>query len=127
MFSRIAVSVLAFSLVFVSGARGQQAETVVVTASRVPIDADQSGSAVTVLLGDTLRARDIDQLYDALRLVPGVEVSRTGTVGSISQIRIRGAEAGHELVLIDGVRVNDPAASSEGFNYAHLLTAASGA
>lgn len=126
MYSRLAVAVLAFSLAFVSGARADQAETVVVTASRVPIDADQSGSAITVLMGDTLRARGIDQLYDALRLVPGVEVSRTGTVGSISQIRIRGAEAGHELVLIDGARANDPAASGEDFNYAHLLTAAIG-
>lgn len=124
MFSRIAIAVLISSLAFGASARADEAETVVVTASRVPIDADQSGSAVTVLMGDTLRARQIDQLYDALRDVPGVEVSRTGTVGSFAQIRIRGAEAGHELVLIDGVRVNDPAASGEGFNFANMLTAA---
>ena len=125
MFSRFAVCTLIF-LALASPADADEAETVVVTASRVPIEADQSGSAVTVLMGDTLRARDIDQLYDALRTVPGVEVSRTGTVGSFAQIRIRGAEAGHELVLIDGARVNDPAASSEGFNFAHMLTAAIG-
>ena len=54
--------------------------------------------------------------------VPGVEISRTGTVGSVSQVRIRGAEAGQALVLIDGVRANDPGQSSEEFNFAHLLT-----
>jgi len=126
MFSRIAVAVFVSSLVFISSARADDAETVLVTASRVPIEADQSGSAVSVVMGDTLRARQVDQLYDALRIVPGVEVSRTGTVGSFAQIRVRGAEAGHELVLIDGARLNDPASSGQAFNFAHLLTAAIG-
>src|SRR5262249_53382473 len=96
MFSRFGIAVLV-SLILVSPSRADQAETIVVTASRVPIAADQSGSAVTVLLGDTLRAEQIDQIFDALRMVPGIEVSRTGTVGSFAQVRIRGAEAGHEL------------------------------
>jgi vitamin B12 transporter len=96
-------------------------DPVVITASREPVAADQTGSAVSVITSQELEQRQITQVFDVLREVPGVEVSRTGTVGSLSQVRIRGAEAGHTLVLIDGVRVNDPAQSSEEFNFAHLM------
>ncbi len=97
-------------------------ETVIVTASQVPIAAEQSGSAYTVIDGQTLEQRQIETVFDALRDVPGVAVSRTGTEGSLSEIRLRGGEANHTKVLIDGVDANDPALSSE-FNFAHLLTA----
>ncbi len=98
-------------------------ETVVVSASQAPVPIEQTGSAITVIDTETLQSRQTQSVFDVLREVPGAEVSRTGTVGSLSQIRIRGAEAGHTLVLIDGVRANDPAQSSEEFNFAHLLAA----
>ena len=119
-------SLIAFTalLLVTTASRAETVEKIVITASRVPIAADQTGSAISVIDGATLQAHQIAQVFDALREVPGVEVSRTGTVGSLSQIRIRGAEAGHALVLIDGVRANDPAQSGAEFNFAHLLTAA---
>ena len=45
-----------------------------------------------------------------------------GGAGSLTQIRLRGAEANHVLVLIDGIEVNDPANASE-FNFTHLPVA----
>ncbi len=124
-FSRISFAILALVLAPMSAAVADDemsAEIVVVTASRVPIAADQSGSAITVIDGATLEAEQIPTIFDVLRQVPGVAVSRSGILGSFSEIRIRGAEANHALVLIDGVEANDPAASDE-FNFAHLLSA----
>jgi vitamin B12 transporter len=123
--SMFAIRITAFTTMFAfttHAAFAEGTEEVVVSASRVPIAADRAGSAVSVIDAETLEQRQASQVFDALRAVPGVEVSRTGTVGSLAQIRIRGAEAGHTLVLIDGVRVNDPAQSSEEFNFAHLMT-----
>ncbi|MDD3446951.1 MAG: TonB-dependent receptor [Zavarzinia sp.] len=80
------------------------------------------GSAVTVITGEELEAKQIRVVSDALRMVPGLAVSRTGTIGNQTQIRIRGSEANQTLVMIDGVVVNNPAASSE-FDFGHLLTA----
>jgi vitamin B12 transporter len=54
--------------------------------------------------------------------VPGFSVSQAGGAGSQTQVRVRGAEANHLLVLMDGVRANDPAASGE-FQYQLALTA----
>ncbi|MCH8858504.1 MAG: TonB-dependent receptor, partial [Proteobacteria bacterium] len=102
------------SLLSFSPSYGQElpVEEVVITASRVAVAREQSGSAITVIDGSTLRDRQIPTVFDALRDVPGVAVSRTGALGGLAQIRIRGGEANHTLTLIDGVEANDPAASS---------------
>jgi vitamin B12 transporter len=85
-------------------------ETIVVTASRsgegVPID--QLGASVTVLSADTLDNRQTRIVSDILRDVPGIAVSRTGAVGGMTQIRVRGTESNHVLVLIDGIKASDP-------------------
>ncbi len=45
---------------------------------------------------------------DALQQSPGLTVVRNGGTGQTTTIGLRGAEAGQTLVLIDGVRLNDP-------------------
>ena len=40
-------------------------------------------------------------------------MSQAGPLGSQTQIRLRGSEANHTLVFIDGIAANDPAASGE--------------
>jgi vitamin B12 transporter len=67
------------------------------------------GNAVTVVTGEELRQRQVRDAADALRSLPGVAVGRSGGVGSFTQIRIRGAEAPHTLVLIDGIEANTTA------------------
>ncbi len=86
---------------------------VVVSASRVPLPADAVGSAVTVIEGPAIRSQETRVLADVLREVPGVALSRSGPVGSITQVRIRGAEGNQTLVLIDGIEVNDPSGANE--------------
>ncbi|MFK7831505.1 MAG: TonB-dependent receptor plug domain-containing protein [Congregibacter sp.] len=98
-------------------------ETVEVLAAREPIDLLLTGSSVTVLDADFLAKRQTAALGEMLRTVPGVAMSRSGGFGSVSQLRMRGSEANHTLVFIDGIRANDPAQSGE-FNFAHLLNTA---
>ena len=47
-------------------------------------------------------------MTDALRLLPGVWVRQRGPFGSQTDISVRGASFGQTLVLVDGVRINDP-------------------
>lgn len=65
---------------------------------------DYAGS-VTVLTADQLERRQARDITDALRDVPGVAVSAVPGQG---QLRLRGSEANHVLVLIDGIEVSDP-------------------
>lgn len=95
-------------------------ETIIVSAARDGILAANSGSSVTLIDAEALALRPNISLADILRSVPGIAVNRTSGVGSQIQLRMRGGEANHVLVFIDGVQVNDPAQGDD-FNFAHLL------
>jgi len=88
----------------------------VVTATRVPIPPEQSGSAITVIDREELERRQIRVVADALRDVPGATVSRSGGPGNLTEIYLRGAETNQTLVLIDGVEVNHPDGGAFDFN-----------
>ena len=84
-----------------------------------PQDAATLGSASTVITGEELERRQIRHAADALRTVPGLAVSRSGGVGSQTQVRVRGAEANQLKVIIDGVEVNSLSAGD--FQFETLL------
>jgi vitamin B12 transporter len=96
-------------------------EQVVVTATRAGggVPRDQLGSSVTVIQPIDLELRQTRVVSDVLRDVPGVAVSRLGTVGGTTDIRIRGAEGNHTMVLIDGMEVSDPFTGA--FDFATLI------
>lgn len=84
---------------------------IVVTASRVPEERSKSPASAVVIDGETI-TRLGDPLLDSfLRLTPSAAVETGGPAGSFSEVRIRGAEANHTLLFIDGIRANDPAAN----------------
>ena len=88
-------------------------ETIVVTASREPVGIEAAPVTATIFDPETLRALDLPLASDVLRLSPGVSVASTGPRGTQTQLRIRGAEANHTLLFVDGIRFNDPAAGNE--------------
>ncbi len=96
-------------------------EELVVTASREPRAAREVGSTLSWLDAQTIAARETPFAPELLREIPGVSVNRGGPVGGLTQVRMRGSEGNHTLVLIDGIEANDPAFSSE-FNFASLQT-----
>ena len=96
-------------------------QEVVISASRTEATLADIGSAISILTSEELERRQIRLVSDALRAVPGVAVSRQGPIGTVTQVRIRGAEANHTVVLIDGVKINDPFTSE--VDFAHLLAA----
>jgi vitamin B12 transporter len=96
-------------------------DEVVVTANRSPERADRVGQEVTVLDAADLRAQQTPLLTDILARTPGVSFSRNGPVGSVTQLYIRGANPGQAVVLIDGVKLNNPAATDTSYNFGNLL------
>ncbi len=95
-------------------------EEVVVTASRAkPVPKKQYGGSSTFISAEDLELRQTRQISDILRDVPGVAVNRSGGVGGITQVRLRGTEANHTLVLIDGIEASDPYQGE--FDFATLI------
>ena len=77
-------------------------DEIILSGGLSPIEAQFYGRAASVITADEIEARGIRTVQDALRTVPGITVSSTGA--SNTQLRIRGSESNHVLVLIDGVR-----------------------
>lgn len=93
-------------------------EPIIITANRAADKADQVGSAVTVLdRGDIERSR-AENVAELLQTVPGLSVNQSGGIGGAVSVFIRGADADQTLVLIDGIRVNDPASTGSEFDFA---------
>ncbi|MFC5440172.1 TonB-dependent receptor plug domain-containing protein [Rhodanobacter ginsenosidimutans] len=83
-------------------------DEVIVTGTYSPVTAEQIASSVTVIDHQQLLALSNHSLADALRQVPGVWVAAQGGPGGLTTISLRGAEANHTLVLVDGIEMNDP-------------------
>jgi len=97
-------------------------ETVVITATRTPQPIDKTGSSITVITAEDIKVQQIDVVTDILAETPGLTVNRNGGTGQLTTISIRGAETGQSVVLIDGIRINDPSATDEGAILGDLLT-----
>ena len=102
-------------------AAATEVDTVVVTASRTTERIDRVGGQITVLDRAAIEAAQATIVSDLLSRTPGVNVSRNGGPGGATQLRIRGAETDQTVVLIDGVKLNDPSAIGAGYNFANLL------
>lgn len=93
------------------------AETIVVTAPQPPAEAAASVEAVPEIRMDEVDGEAVTaglpMAADVLRLMPDVAVAVSGPRGSQTQVRIRGGEANHTLLFVDGIRFNDPAAGNE--------------
>jgi len=102
-------------------AKPNTVDDLIVTGTRDPegVAADKIGGSLTVITAQDFEDRQVRIVSDVLRDVPGVAVSRTGAVGSFTQVRIRGTEGNHVLTLIDGIKASDPFFGE--FDYATLL------
>ncbi len=89
---------------------------ITVTPDRVPTAIQRVGSAVSIIRSDEIERASPTTLADVLRLVPGVDVAQAGGPAAPAAIRIRGANAGQTLVLIDGLRINDPSTPAGEFD-----------
>lgn len=83
---------------------------VVVTGTRAVggVDPAKVGSSLTLISPEMMEQRQVRLISDVLRDVPGVSVSRSGAVGNLTQVRIRGSEGNQVLTLIDGIEASDP-------------------
>jgi vitamin B12 transporter len=88
-------------------------EEVLVSASLIPIAANRSANAITVIDSEQIKLRAPSSISDLLRDVPGFAVSQSGGLGALTEIRARGAESNHLVVLVDGVEVNDPSGADQ--------------
>jgi len=84
-------------------------DQIVITASRAPETEAESPASVTIIDSDQIERLGNPLVADLLRLTPSASVTDIGPAGSLTEVRIRGSEANHTLLFVDGIKVNDPA------------------
>ena len=83
-------------------------ETVVVTATAAAEEEPAVGAAITVITRERIEREGFRTVAEVLRSVPGVDIVRSGSDGSVTFAQIRGANSTQTLVLVDGQRLNSP-------------------
>jgi len=116
----------ATALAAATTARGEAAPAdvteLVVTGTRAPTPIDQVGQSITVLSEEMIRSSQAIGMTELLAQTPGVTFSRNGAGGKTTSVYIRGAETGQTVILIDGVRLNDPSSTDTGASLSDVVT-----
>ncbi|SBV90670.1 putative Cobalamin uptake ligand-gated TonB-dependent outer membrane channel [uncultured Alphaproteobacteria bacterium] len=98
-------------------------DPIVVTATKTATKLSQIPASVTVVTADEIEAMGDVSVGDIIAKTPGVNFYSSGGVGAASFAQLRGLGGEHTLVLIDGVRMNNPGESNQkgAFNFQGLI------
>ena len=83
-------------------------DTIFVQTTRIPLKSQETGRNISVIEGEALQKMAFTSLDDLLQFIPGVEVQSRNAFGAQGDISIRGATFTQVLVLVDGMKLNDP-------------------
>jgi vitamin B12 transporter len=91
-------------------------DAVTVTATRTPSRVSETVADVTVIERDEIERATGRTLPELLARQPGIQISSNGGLGTISGVFIRGLEARHTLLLVDGVRLGSATVGTPSFD-----------
>lgn len=93
---------------------------ITVTATRIDTPTREIASSVTVISREDIERSQKTTVIELLQNVLGVTLIQNGPVGAAASVHIRGGNAEHTLVMMDGVELNDPVTPSRSTDLAHL-------
>ncbi len=96
---------------------------IIISADLIAEPITDTGSSITVIPGSRIAQYGTQGITETLREVAGVEVTPAGGFGSTALVRIRGADPGAVLVLIDGMRIGNASATDGSVDFGNLTAA----
>ncbi len=96
----------------------EKLEEVFVSASRIEIPFSEDSRSITIITTEDIQNSPASSLAELLQEVPGIDIRRRGTDGMQADLYIRGGGFDQTLVLIDGIKMDDPQTGH------HILNAA---
>ena len=95
----------------------EETEKIVVTATRARVPAEQLGASVRVITAEEIARSGKKDVAEILSSVTGLDAPRTGSRGGTASLFARGGKSDHNLVMINGVQVNQ---AGGGFDFGRL-------
>ncbi|VAX33573.1 hypothetical protein MNBD_NITROSPIRAE01-1411 [hydrothermal vent metagenome] len=83
-------------------------EPIIVSTSRIPSTLSKTSSSTTLMTREDIVARQAATTVELLRHIPGLHIDQAGARGGVSSVYLRGADPNFTVVMIDGIKVNDP-------------------
>ncbi len=112
---------LSTALTAVAYAQSAQLQDIVVTTPlKSPLSLQSVTANVDVIDHEDIEERGYDTLGELLATRAGLQMIRNGGPGKSTSVMVRGMDSKRVLVLVDGVRYNDPTSLS-GAQFEHLL------
>ncbi|HEX2897867.1 MAG TPA: TonB-dependent receptor [candidate division Zixibacteria bacterium] len=97
-------------------------DSVAVTANRLATPLHEIASSITLISREEITKSQSAFVAHLLRNVPGVDIVQSGGSGKFTSVFIRGSNAHHALVLLDGIPLNDPSSPNNAADLSSLLT-----
>lgn len=89
-------------------AQQNELDPVTVTSTLLPLSSSVTGRNITVIKSEQFSKLPVNSIDELLRYIPGVEVQMRGPMGAQSDIVLRGGTFHQILVILDGIRLNNP-------------------
>lgn len=102
------LTVFCLAVTFTAQAQESELDPVSVTAAYIPEKTSKTGRNIITVKGERFHQLPVSSVDELLRFIPGVEMQMRGPAGSQSDISLRGSTFQQVLVLLDGLRLNDP-------------------
>jgi len=84
----------------------------VVSANKVPTSIQNTTANISVITSDDIKEHGYQTVAQAINTVAGISVTHSGGLGQQTSFFVRGADSGKVLVLLDGMRLNDPSSTN---------------
>ncbi|MFV7790421.1 TonB-dependent receptor plug domain-containing protein [Aliarcobacter lanthieri] len=94
-------------------------EITIISATKSEQKLKDTTSNIDVITAEDIESRKFKTVAEAIQSLAGVQVSQSGGIGQQTSVFLRGMDSNKTLVLIDGIRYNDP--SGNGANFEHLI------
>ncbi|MFH0709874.1 MAG: TonB-dependent receptor [Pseudomonadota bacterium] len=108
MFKHTLSIVASATLVASLGADTLSLEPIVISASKTEQSLKDTTANIDVITSDELEERHITSVIDALKTLSNIPIAQNGGIGSQSSFFLRGFSSENAVVLVDGIRYNDP-------------------
>jgi vitamin B12 transporter len=93
---------------------------VVVTATKTKMPLIELASSISVIDSEEIASSKKTNLFDLLKNQSGLSFTQQGGQGMLANVFLRGSEAGHSLILIDGIEVNMTSDPDNVFDFSYL-------
>jgi len=89
---------------------------IIVTASRIPTSFEHVNRTIEVIDKSQIEQLPASDIQELLETVAGVDIRQQGPQGVQADVSIRGATFEQTLILLDGVKINDPQTGHHNMN-----------